>query len=189
MLKLKLQYFGHLMWRVDSSEKTLRLGGIEGRREGYDRGWDGWMASLTRWAWVWVNSGSLWWTERPGVLRFMGSKSRTRLSDWTELNYSPKAKYGVPSISVNKASYNSHSHQFTDCKWQGHAVCMLSPFKLCLTLCDPMDWSPLGFSIHGSPQAKILEWGAISSSRGSSRLRDQTHVSYVSWIGRWVLYH
>ena len=42
------------------------------RGEGDDRGWDGWMASLTRWMWVWVNSGSWWWTGRPGVLRFMG---------------------------------------------------------------------------------------------------------------------
>ena len=40
--------------------------------EGDDRGWDGWMASLTRWTWVWVNPGSWWWTGRPGVLRFMG---------------------------------------------------------------------------------------------------------------------
>jgi len=42
--------------------------------EGDDRGWDGWMASLTRWTWVWVNSGSWWWTGRPGMLRFMGSQ-------------------------------------------------------------------------------------------------------------------
>ena len=42
-----------------------------GREEG-DRGWDGWMASLTRWTWIWVNSGSWWWTGRPGVLQFMG---------------------------------------------------------------------------------------------------------------------
>ena len=49
MLKLKLQYFGHLMWRVDSLEKTLMLRGIGGRRRGDDGGWDGWMASLTRW--------------------------------------------------------------------------------------------------------------------------------------------
>ena len=42
--------------------------------EGDDRGWDGWMASLTWWTWVWVNSGSWWWTGRPGVLRFMGSQ-------------------------------------------------------------------------------------------------------------------
>ena len=61
MLKLKLQYFGHLMWRVDSLEKTLMLGGIEGRRrEGDDRGWDGWMASPTWWTWVCVNSRSSW---------------------------------------------------------------------------------------------------------------------------------
>ena len=53
--------------------------------EGEDRGWDGWMASLTRWIWVWVNSGSWWWTGRPGVLWF--TKSQTQLSDWTELNW------------------------------------------------------------------------------------------------------
>ena len=81
MLKLELQYFGHLMQRVDSFEKTLMLGG-----EGDNRGWDGWMASPTRWTWVWVNSGSCWWTGRPGVLRFMGSQ-RIR-HDWaTELNW------------------------------------------------------------------------------------------------------
>jgi len=49
-------------------------------------GWDGWMASLTRWTWVWVNSGSWWWTGRPGVLRFMGSRRVGH--DWaTELNW------------------------------------------------------------------------------------------------------
>ena len=72
MLKLKLQYFGHLMRRVDSMEKTLMLGRIGGRRRGDDRGWDGCMASLTWWTWVWVNSRSWWWTGRPGVLQFMG---------------------------------------------------------------------------------------------------------------------
>ena len=71
VLKLKLQYFGHLMQRVDSLEKTLMLGGIGGRRKGDDRRWDGWMASPTQWTWVWVNSGSWWWTRRPGVLWFM----------------------------------------------------------------------------------------------------------------------
>ena len=86
MLKLKLQYCGHLMRRVDSLEKTLMLGGIGGRKEGDDRGWDGWMTSLAQWTWVWVNSGSWWWTGRPGVLRFMGSQ-RVR-HDWaTELNW------------------------------------------------------------------------------------------------------
>ena len=73
MLRLKLQYFGHLMWRVDSLEKTLMLGLGAGGEED-DRVWDIWMASLTRWTWVWVNSGSWWWTGRPIVLWFMGSQ-------------------------------------------------------------------------------------------------------------------
>ena len=91
MLNLKLQYFGHLMWRVDSLEKTLMLGGI-GAGEGDDRGWDDWMASPTRWTWVWVNSGSWWWTGRPGMLGV--AKSQTRLSDWTELRTSQVRKDG-----------------------------------------------------------------------------------------------
>ena len=63
------------------SYERLRAGG-----EGDDRGWDGWMASPTRWAWVWVNSGSWWWTGRPGVLWLMGLQ-RVR-HDWaTELNW------------------------------------------------------------------------------------------------------
>ena len=58
--------------------------------EGDDRGWNGWMASLTQWTWVWVNSGSWWWTGKPGVLQSMGSQ-RVR-HDWaTELNWT----YGI----------------------------------------------------------------------------------------------
>ena len=74
MLKLKLQYFGHLMWRTDSLEKTLMLGKMKAGGEGDNRGWDGWMASLTQWIWIWVNSGSWWWTGKPGVLQSMGSQ-------------------------------------------------------------------------------------------------------------------
>ena len=60
--------------------ERLRAGG-----EGDDRGWDGWMALLTRWTWVRVNSGSWWWTGRPGVLQFMGRKEsdRTEWLNWT----------------------------------------------------------------------------------------------------------
>ena len=56
----------------------------------------------------------------------------------------------------------------------------------CLTLCNPVDCSPLGLSVHGILQARIMEWAAMHSSRGSSQPRDWT---YVSCIGRWVLYH
>ena len=60
--------------------------GLGAGGEGDDGGWDGWMASLTWWTWVWVNSGSWWWTGRPGVLQFMGSQIVGH--DWvTELNW------------------------------------------------------------------------------------------------------
>ena len=86
MLKLKLQYFGHLMQRVDSLEKTLMLGDLGAGREGDNRGWDDLMASPTQWTWIWVNFGSWWWTGRPGVLWSMGSLRVGH--DWaTELNF------------------------------------------------------------------------------------------------------
>ena len=86
MLKLKLQYFGHLMRRVDSLEKTLMLGGTGGRRRRGRQRMDGWMASPTRRTWVWVRSGSWWRTGRPGVLWFMGLQRVGH--DWaTELNW------------------------------------------------------------------------------------------------------
>ena len=61
-----------LMQRTDSLEKTLMLGKIQARRRRGWQGWHGWMASPTQWAWVWVDSGSWWWTGRPGVLWFTG---------------------------------------------------------------------------------------------------------------------
>ena len=69
MLKLKLQYFGHLMQRTGSLEKTLMLGKIEAGGEWDDRGWDGWIASPTQCTWVWVRSGKWWRTEKPGMLQ------------------------------------------------------------------------------------------------------------------------
>ena len=66
-------------------------------------------------------------------------------------------------------------------------LCVLL-LQLCPTLCGPMDCSPQGSSVHGIFQARILEWVAISFSKGSSQPRDLTHVSYISCIGRSVLY-
>ena len=94
MLKLKLQYFSHLMRRTDSFEKTLMLGKIESGRRRHNRGWDGWMASPTQWTWVWVNSGSWWWTrEAWHAVVHEVTKSQTRLSNWTELNQNPHYQY------------------------------------------------------------------------------------------------
>ena len=68
-LMLKLLCFDHLMWRDDSSEKTWCWKRLKAGGEGDDRGWDGWMASLTQQTWVWVNSGRWWRTGNPGVLQ------------------------------------------------------------------------------------------------------------------------
>ena len=73
MLKVKLQYFGHLMKRTDSLERPWCWERLKAGGEGDDIGWNGWMASLTQWTWVWVNSRSWWWTGRPGTLQSMGS--------------------------------------------------------------------------------------------------------------------
>ena len=83
MLKLKLQYFGHLIRRTEPLEKTLILGKLEGRRR---RGWYGWMASPTQWTWVWVNHGSWWWTGRPGGFSPWDRKESdtTEQLNWTE---------------------------------------------------------------------------------------------------------
>ena len=101
ILKLKVQYFGHLMRRADSLKKPwcwerLRAGG-----KGDDRGRDGWMASLTQWTWVWVDSGSWWRTGRPGVLRFMGSRRVGH--DWTtELNRTELCQFMFfPAVGKN----------------------------------------------------------------------------------------
>ena len=87
MLKLKLQYFGHLIWRTDSFKKTWMLERLRAGGEEDDRGWDGWITSVTQWTWVWVYSSSWWWTGRPGMLCLWGRKE----SDTTEqLNRAPQ---------------------------------------------------------------------------------------------------
>ena len=85
MLKLKLQSFGHLMRRADSLERPWCWERVRAGEKGDNRGWNGWMASPTPWTWIWVNSGSWWWTGRPDVLWFMGSqRDMTEWLNWTE---------------------------------------------------------------------------------------------------------
>ena len=72
MLKLKLQYFGHLIWRANSLEKIPMLERLRAGGEGGDRGWDGWMAPLTWRTWVSASLWCWWWTGRSGMLQSMG---------------------------------------------------------------------------------------------------------------------
>ena len=68
-------------------------------------------------------------------------------------------------------------------------LCVWECAHSCLTLCNLTDYSPLGSSVRGIFQATIMEWVALSSSRGSSQPRDWTHISFISCTGRWILYH
>ena len=133
---------------------------LKAGEEGDNRGWDGRMASLTQWSWVWVNSRSCWWTRRPGVPQSMGSQ-RVGHNWATELN----CKHQETIL------YLWH---FNVC------VCVCVCAKLlqpCLTLSDPMDCSLPGSSIQRILQTRILEWVAVSSFSGSSLPRDQALIS------------
>ena len=98
-----------------------------GAGEGDDRGWDGWMASLTRWTWVGVNSGSWWWTGRPGVLQFMGLQRVGH--DWaTELNWT-----GLIMV-LYLISYKQQLKFPYFPKWLDHFTFLLTPFSKILTM-------------------------------------------------------
>ena len=86
MLKLKLQYFDHLIWRTDSLEKTWRWERLKTGGEGDDRGWEGWMASPILWTWVWVSSRTWWWAGKCAAV-YGVAKIWPWLNDWTELNW------------------------------------------------------------------------------------------------------
>ena len=88
-------------WKRPWCWDRLKAGG-----EGNNRGWDDWMTSLTQWTWVWVSSGSWWWTEGPGVLQSMGLQ-RVGHDSETELNWT---EWGFPGSSDGKESPCSARH-------------------------------------------------------------------------------
>ena len=130
--------------------KDFDAGRDWGQKEKGTTGWDGWMASLTRWMLIWVNSGSWWWTGRPGVLQFM--RSQRVGHDWaTELNMLP---------------------MFVCCAhWLSHVRFFVTPWTFA--------WqAPL---FMGVLQARILEWVAMPSSKGSSQ-RVLDRLSHAVWF-------
>ena len=100
------------------------------------------------------------------------------------IHISRKHSENIQILTVD-GMFSQHRQGFD---WGCVCVCVLVT-QSCLTLCNSMDCSPPGFSVHGILQARILEWVAMPSSRGFSQPRDQAHVCYVSCIGRQVLYY
>ena len=96
MLKLKLQYLAIWYEELTHLKRPWCWERLKAGEEGDDKGWNGWMASPTQWPWVWVNSGSWWWTGRPGMLQFMGSQwaghDRATKLNWTEPNFQKSNK-------------------------------------------------------------------------------------------------
>ena len=119
MLKLKLQYCGHLMQRADALEKTLMPGKIEGGKRRGQRGQDNWMAPPTQWTWVWASSRRWWRTGKPGVLQSMGSQRvrhdwATELTEFT-LIHGPNIpdSYAILFFTASDfASITSHIHNW-----------------------------------------------------------------------------
>ena len=139
-----------------------------------------WLDGITtRWMRVWVNSGSWWWTGRPGMLRFMGSQRVGH--DWaTELNWTDNRKESGKEYIICVCMYASVYIWLTVVyTWSWHAVwvsCRLGARSVASSSLWPMDCGPR-VSIHGISEARILERVAISSSRGSSWPRDWTQDS------------
>ena len=129
MLKQKLQYFSYLMRRTDSLEKTLSWERLKVGGEGDNRGWDGWMASLTQWTWVWASCRSWWWTGRPSTLQSMGSHRVGH--DWaTELNwivFPHDLVLVIWSSYFFKSSLNLLQHCFCFMFWSGDMQALSCP--------------------------------------------------------------
>ena len=185
MLKLKLQYFGHLMWGVGSLEKPLMLGGIGGRRR-KGRQWMRWLDGITdSITWVWVNSRSWWWTGRPGVLWFMGSQRVGH--DWTtELNWTERY---FPNFTY-KSSYCKYVHK-------------IFQYKICITLLPKFsilatsELSHCNFPQKDYSSRNLFSTVRINPRRLQNIQNTQVMDSIVSWNrglssinGRrsWILY-
>ena len=156
-----------IFWPPDakSLEKTLMLGGIGDRwRRGDNRGWHGWMASLTWWTWVWVSSGSWWWTQRPGVLQFMGSQrvGLTERLNWTELMLSDSLKKTHGKTDAWKDWWQENNGMTEDGWLDGSTDLMdISLGRLQELVMDREAWHAAIYGITNS-QTQLRDWTELN---------------------------
>ena len=125
MLKLKLQYFGHLMQRANSLENTLMLGKIEGRRRRGRQRMRWWMASLTQWTWVWAGCWSWWWTGKPGIYIPFHSCALAHSVRGSFFFLSCSWLLSLSSLSLSSSSSPSSSHHPLPLLYSGHFLSTL----------------------------------------------------------------
>ena len=168
MLKLKLQYFGHLTQRANTLEKTLMLGKTEAEGEEGDRGWDGWIASQIWWTRTWANSRKWWGTGKADMMKSTGSwRVRHNLSTKQQL-ISPGGLDGIqsacnegdlgliPGLGRNPGEGNGNPFQHAEFHGQR-----------CLA----------GYTVHGVAESDTTEWLTFKSTHETSRICTVTYRS------------
>ena len=165
MLKLKLQYLGYLMQRTDSFERPWCWERLKMGWEEDDRGWDGWMASLSQGTWVWASSGCWWWTGRPGVLQSKGSPRVGH--DWvTELNWT-ELRRAVIGIAKHEHGWQpgpliglwSSGRRCSLVRQHSLWALMLSPGQWCQNL--PIWWRRTKATIFGLLTSLGIIWSVV----------------------------
>ena len=184
MLKLKLQYFGHLMWSVDSLGKMLMWERVKAGGEGDGRGWQGCMASLAQWTRVWANSGTWWRTGNPAALRALGSQSQIRLSNWTKQQCLEKGLHSW--LSGKDPAYQCRRHRRHGFNpWVGKIPCRRNwkPTPVFLPGKSQGQRSLAGYSPWGSQKVRHC-WVHTQGLRGYLERKLKRCVSVISCVFR-----
>ena len=192
-----------LAWRIPWTEKPGRLQSMGSHRVGHD--WSNLAAGREFSCYLLQHCRCLLsiWFGAPAPRSFVSKSfggwwmSHRNTFAWLSAYHGKEAETALLLSKVNPSSWAldliprssllAHFFTYLPPSLSQQFTCMCA--QSCPTLCHPKRCNPPGSSVHGISQARILEWVAISSSKGSSWPRGQTRISWVPCIGRWILYH